>query len=85
MCKTTVKNDRSRRKVEKIENKVRCCVKREEAADGRAAARLTCEEKVSIEDDGKRRWLLKIREKEEFLPLFGTCLFSLCIRKCGEN
>lgn len=65
MCEATVKNDRSRRKVvEKIENNVRCWLKREEAAaDGRAAARLTCKEKASIEDDGKRWWLLKIGGK----------------------
>lgn len=83
MCEATVKNDRSRRKVvEKIENNVRCWLKREEAAaDGRAAARLTCKEKASIEDDGKRCWLLKIGGKGGiFASVRYVLIFDVCLK-----
>lgn len=70
------KKVRSQKKsgAEKIENNVRRCVKREEAADGRSS-RLTCKRKGHHQDDDG---CLK-GGKEEFLPLFTVRARFLCV------
>lgn len=72
----TVKN-RRRKVKEKIENNVRCCVKR---ADGSSRARASSSSKIDVQ---KKR--PSSRGKEEFSPFVRAYFRSVCVRKCAES